>query len=227
MAYRETLPALDPEVASLLAASQLATSPAALERCSAETPAIVERLCARSWNPLRRLFGWSYWRWTRQTPSFTDIPHAVRPAARELGFVPMAWVVHGPTPPLSTPNFIGPDGFVKLEVYGKQRVYLSTNFDDGTAVSTARRHGANARTTFLTATGDLRADYLAHLAEVARQMKQRGCRPLYRSTHAAMSACFRLFPAYHAPAIGIPLLLLPSAMMLFVLLWAATKLVFR
>jgi hypothetical protein len=224
-AYRTPL-LIDPEVSNLLRAHRLATSPDAIESRSAETPAIVERLCARSWHPLRRLFGWTYRRWVRYTPSFVDIPKSARGAARELGFTPLAWVVHGAPPSIETPNFIGPDGFIKLEVFDERRLYLYTNFDDGTAVSTSPGFGGNIRTTYLRGTDDLRADYLAHLAEVGRQMKERGCQPLYRSTLDALVACYRLFPAYQVPVRGIPLLLLPLAVVLFVILALAGMIFF-
>ncbi|MCA9600229.1 MAG: hypothetical protein KC776_43295 [Myxococcales bacterium] len=112
---------------------------------------------------------------------------------------------------MPTPNFIGPEGFVKLEVYSGRRVYLMTMFDDGHAVSTSPLGKANRRTEYLDATGDLRADYLAHLRAVAERVRRSGSRPLYRTTPKAFSAVWKLFPLYQVnEAMALLMLVLPA-----------------
>jgi len=139
-------------------------------------------------------------------PGFDGLPAREAQAAREIGFRPVCWMRWGhlPLPLMRNPQFVGPEGFVKMECYRHRRVYLATTFDDGSALTTSPRGGANARTEYLAATGDFREDYRAHLARVREIVDHRGVRPIYRPTVDALTATYRLFYLYHIPpALGV------------------------
>lgn len=178
------------------------TDDAAVMERAERTPEVVQQLIARPCNPLVRLNMWLSVAHASGTPRWEDLSPAVAAAARELGFRPVTWIRWGhlPLPLMKTPQFVGPDGFVKLEYYRRSGgVYLATTFDDGTALTTTASAGANARTEYMRATGDLRADYAAHLARVAAINAERGVRPLYRPTPATVRDVFRLFYRCHIP----------------------------
>ena len=134
-------------------------------------------------------------------PAWSALPGYVRDAAQEIGFKPVCKLTwgHWPLPLMRQPQFIGPDGFAKLECYRRGRCYLATMFDDGTAISTAPGNGGNALTVYLPATGDFQADYDTHLRAVRRAMDERGVTPLYRANREALAETYDIFYLYQCP----------------------------
>ena len=134
-------------------------------------------------------------------PSWSALPSEVRDAAQRIGFQPVCQLTwgHWPMPLMRQPQFIGPEGFAKLECYRGGRCYLSTTFDDGTAISTAPRSGGNAKTQYLQASGDFEADYRAHLRAVRQAMDARAVTPLYRANPEALAETYDVFYLYQCP----------------------------
>lgn len=201
LGYREPADTdLSPELRARLHEAGLPTRRAQIAAAAGETPATVERLIRGTKMSLsRQLFRWTYRLRGDAACRLADIPQRARVAAAALGFRPVAWVRHGPIFTLRTPNFVGPEGFVKLEVFGGERVYLFSYLDDGTSVETAPGAAMNARTTVLKGTDDLEADYAAHVAKVLELMRARGCQPLGLSSREALLAEYRLFPVLFMP----------------------------
>jgi len=202
IAYRaSTSTDLSPELVARLREAGLATTRREIaERC-AETPRTVHALQRRA-GLLRMLLAVTYISIPLRPCKLEDIPDSARSAARELGFQPLLKMLHGPLLPLVTPNFIGPEGFVKLEVFGGQRIYLFTYLDDGTEVETAPGPMLNARTVKLQGTADLERDYAVHLDQVLQIVRERNCRPIYRATPEALVSAWRLYPTHFIPLWG-------------------------
>ena len=208
------------ELRARLADARLATTRREIGLCSAETPRIVSELLGRA-GVVRWLVRCTYLSIGLGPCDLDDIPEPARQAAMALGFSPLIWMLHGPLLPLRTPNFIGPEGFVKLEVYGGARIYLFTYLDDGTEVETAPGRMLNIRSEGLQGSGDLERDYAVHLERVLALIQERGCRPIYRSTPEALKAAWRLYPAFFTPVkihVAMVLMLLGPALLLLLLL---------
>lgn len=219
-----SLPDLPPEVLQQLRDAGLAVTRRGVQEECDETPRVVRQLL-RSANPLRWLARLTYLSVPLRACSLDDIPSQSREAARELGFRPLIWMLHGPLLPLRTPNFIGPEGFVKLEVFGGERIYLFTYLDDGTEVETAPGKAMNLRTVVLEGTGDLARDYAAHLDCVLDLVRKRGCRPIYRATPETLVLAWRMYPAYFAPLLLhlATVAILLSPLLLVLALWLARR----
>jgi hypothetical protein len=132
-----TTPDLTPDLKARLRAAGLAATEEEVAQCDAETPRIVDELLGKSGGIARQLLRLVYLSIPLRPCKLEHIPEPARSAARAIGFRPLVFMLHGPVLPMATPNFVGPEGFIKLEVYGGQRIYLFTYFDDGTEVETA------------------------------------------------------------------------------------------
>ncbi len=196
--YRSQPSKLPPELAARLTELRLPTTPRGIAAKSAETPKLCREL----------LRGRGFGRWLRgalfisrplNRCSLKAIPEPAQTAAQEIGFEPLVWMLHGPILPITTPHFIGPEGFVRLEVFGGRRMYLSTYFEDASAITTAPQNGMNRRTRYLKATGDFRHDYSSQIEQVLAEVRESGNQPMYRASVPALVASFRLFPAYYMP----------------------------
>lgn len=119
----------------------------------------------------------------------------------ELKFRPVCYVKWGswPIALLRAPQWVGPDGFTKLEIYG-HHFYLSTYFDDGHAISTSSRgFGMNECTSYLRSTGDFEQDYRDHLQAVRNRIDQTGAKPLYRPTPETLIEVWKIYPYFMVP----------------------------
>jgi hypothetical protein len=132
-------------------------------------------------------------------PKFSMLPDKASAAAETLGFRPVCFMRwgHWPLPMMNTPQWIGPEGFVKLESYGRARFYMNTMFTDGTAISStnAKSPSGNLDTLYLTSCGDFQRDYVAHLAAVREHMDTTWVRPIYRPDRKLIQKSYRVF--YH------------------------------
>ncbi len=136
-------------------------------------------------------------------PKFSMLPSPVRTAAEALGFRPVCYMRwgHWPLPMMNTPQWIGPDGFVKLESYGRARFYMNTLFTDGTAISStnATSPSGNLATKYLKSSGDFQGDYLAHLAAVREHMDANWVRPIYRPDRKMIQKSYGVFNHLQIP----------------------------
>ncbi len=152
-------------------------------------------------------------------PDLKKLPASVRQDVQELGFKPccnMLWG-HWPLPFMSTPQWIGPEGFTKLESYFGKHFYLATLFADGTAISMTNRRegGSNTMTEYQIASGDFKKDYRDHLEAVRRHMENGSVQPIYASTSALLRRRYAVFYRLHmSPASALTALSTQSSMLL-------------
>ena len=115
----------------------------------------------------------------------------------ETGFEPLSVSRHGPLPILTkTPEYFGPRGVTKLQIYGGRRPYLMTYFSDGSGIMSSQKPGENANTTYLQLSGDFGLDYQSHIAAVERRIRTDSVSPLYVADVKALRALYRLFPVF-------------------------------
>ena len=137
----------------------------------------------------RRVYSWLYVCHVKEDAAHGDaFSPAILTAAKALGFRPVAILREGVFPGItSAEQWIGPDGYVCLEGNrALRKVFLSTYFEDATAVSTwppgmvsgRARTGGNKVT--LRGSGNLEKDYAEHLATVKELAARDGKRPLRR-----------------------------------------------
>jgi len=157
-------------------------------------------------------------------PKFDVLPSSIREAAKDLGFRPVCYMWWGRWPlPLmvNTPQFVGPEGFTKLESYKGTRFYIRTLFTDGSCITTSNRAegGKNLITKYVASVGDFEQDYLRHLEEVRNYMKSSGERPIYIPDRHTVSATYGVYNRLHVPAFAAAVLMLSELFIIACLIY--------
>jgi hypothetical protein len=163
-------------------------------------------------------------------PKFDVLPSSIRVAAQDVGFRPNCymWWGHWPFPTMvNTPQFMGPEGFVKLESYQGKRFYMRTLFTDGTAISTSNnpKGNGNLRTTHIDSVGDFDQDYIAHLEAVRNYMQAIDARPIYTPDRKGVQASFAVFNRLQFPTDGVITILIAQSTLIALLSWLIVLLV--
>lgn len=141
-------------------------------------------------------------------PKFDALPGSIRRTAEDVGFRPICYFWWGlwPLPMMfNTPQFVGPEGFVKLESYKKRRFYMRTLFTDGTCITTSNNsaRGINLLTTYIASVGDFEHDYLAHLEHVRNYIKSSNEQPIYNPDRETVRATYGVYNRLHIPTYGV------------------------
>ncbi|MEZ4462668.1 MAG: hypothetical protein R3E66_23660 [bacterium] len=152
-------------------------------------------------------------------PKFSKLPPSIREDAQALGFQPCCNVLWGHYPILmmSTPQFIGPEGFVKLECYRGNRFYMQTMFADGSAITHTNNPvgGTNLKTTYLQSSGDFRRDYETHKDAVRKYVSDHGTLPIFTPTPKLILKRYAVVYRHQGPPSMVVLALTTQAMLVF------------
>ena len=152
-------------------------------------------------------------------PTFSLLPPDIRETAQTLGFEPSCYVLWGHLPVLlmSTPQFVGPDGYTKLEVYQGRRFYIQTMFADGTGVTHTNNPAAknDGKITYFQSTGDFLRDYYAHLETVRRYVRNHETLPIFSPTPELIKKRFSVFFRHHVSAASVVMALGVQAFLIY------------
>lgn len=156
-------------------------------------------------------------------PSFGALPSDIQNAAQKSGFQPICyiWGGHWPFPVMNTPQFVGPEGFVKLESYQAKHFYMRTLFTDGTAIltSNAPKGTGYLRTTLIDSVGDFAQDYATHLERVRSYMQAIDARPIYTPDRESMRASYAVVNRFQVPSDEIVIFLSTQSLLSVALLY--------
>jgi len=136
------------------------------------------------------------------TPAFGLLPTRIRKIAEDLGFRPICFVRSGVFPLLilSTPFWIGPEGFVRLECNRDGYFHLRTLMTNGVDVVVAkRRPESQSPLIFILTTDDFRQDYLALIQMVQKEADATAATPIYSADPLHLRAVVRAHNHLHRP----------------------------
>jgi len=163
-------------------------------------------------------------------PKFDALPRSIRNAAQDAGFRPICymWWGHWPFPTMvNTPQFMGPEGFVKLESNQGKRFCMRTLFTDGTAISTSNhtKRNGHLRTKHIDSVGNFGQDYIAHLEAVRNYMQAVDALPIYTPDRMGVQASFAVFNRLHFPTDDVITILIAQSALIALLSWLIVLLV--
>jgi len=143
-------------------------------------------------------------------PGFNLLPAEFSETAKEIGFRPVCFVRSG-FPPLliiSTPFWLGPEGFVRLDANADGNFHIRTLMTDGADIVVTKTRPESSHPTFyIPATGDFKADYLELIEVVRAHMDATGATPIFMADKLDVRAVFRAFNHLHRPTWAIVLFL--------------------
>lgn len=151
------------------------------------------------------------------TPAMRLLPSDIKAGAEKAGFRPLCFVRSGFLPLLimSTPFWVGPEGFVRLDANADGNFHMRTLMTDGTDIVVTKHRPRSTNTMFyIPSTGDFRKDYLELLEAVRYRMDATGDTPIHMVDELHVRAVFRAFSHLHRPTWMVTLLLVLDVLFL-------------
>jgi hypothetical protein len=159
-------------------------------------------------------------------PAFGLLPPDIRGVAEEIGFRPLCFVRSGYLPLLiiSTPFWVGPEGFVRLDTNADGNFHARALMTDGTDIALAKhRQESTHPMVHIPSTGDFRHDYLELIELAQKHTDATGATPIYMADQFHVRGVFRAFNHLHRPVWAVVLFLCFDALFLGGLVWLAYK----
>lgn len=143
-------------------------------------------------------------------PKFDLLPLVLRDTAKEVEFRPVCFVRAGYFPLfiISTPFWVGPEGFVRLDANADGNFHMRTLMTDGADIVVTKNRPESTHTMFyIPSTGDFRADYLELIEVVQAHMDASGAVPICMADQLDVRAVVRAFEHLHRPIWAVALFL--------------------